>query len=48
MPFDWQAAKELKIKIFETIYHDALEANNKLAAKDDTSFIFTLICMKTD
>ena len=36
MPFDSQAAKELKIKIFETIYHGALEASNELAAKDGT------------
>jgi ribonucleotide reductase alpha subunit len=36
MPFDSQAAKELNIKIFETIYHGALEASNELAAKDGT------------
>lgn len=34
IPFDSQAAKELNIKIFETIYHGALEASNELAAKD--------------
>ena len=34
MPFDSQAAKELNIKIFETIYHGALEASNELAARD--------------
>ncbi|TFK17073.1 hypothetical protein FA15DRAFT_676325 [Coprinopsis marcescibilis] len=32
MPFDSQAAKELNIKIFETIYHGALEASSELAA----------------
>jgi ribonucleoside-diphosphate reductase subunit M1 len=36
MAFDSQAAKELNIKIFETIYHGALEASNELAAKDGT------------
>lgn len=34
MPFDSQAAKELNIKIFETIYHAALEASCELAEKD--------------
>lgn len=33
MPFDSQAAKELNIKIFETIYHGALEASAELAEK---------------
>jgi ribonucleoside-diphosphate reductase subunit M1 len=33
MPFDSQAAKELNIKIFETIYHGALEASSELAAE---------------
>ena len=36
MPFDSQAAKEFNIKIFETIYHVALEASNELAAWDGT------------
>jgi ribonucleoside-diphosphate reductase subunit M1 len=36
MPFDSQAAKELNIKIFETIYHGALEASNELAVKEGT------------
>jgi ribonucleoside-diphosphate reductase subunit M1 len=36
MPFDSQAAKELNIKIFETIYHGALEASNELAARNGT------------
>jgi ribonucleoside-diphosphate reductase subunit M1 len=36
MPFDLQAAKGPNIKIFETIYHGALEASNELAAKDGT------------
>lgn len=34
MPFDSQAAKELNIQIFETIYHGALEASCELAAKE--------------
>lgn len=33
IPFDSQAAKELNIQIFETIYHAALEASNELAAE---------------
>jgi hypothetical protein len=28
--------KELNIKVFETIYHGALEASNELAVKDGT------------
>ncbi|KAJ3502396.1 hypothetical protein NLJ89_g8905 [Agrocybe chaxingu] len=34
MPFDSLPAKELNIKIFETIYHAALEASSELAARD--------------
>ncbi|KAF9553232.1 ribonucleotide reductase alpha subunit [Agrocybe pediades] len=34
MPFDSQAAKELNIQIFETIYHAALEASSELAERD--------------
>ncbi|KAF9013177.1 ribonucleotide reductase alpha subunit [Cyathus striatus] len=34
MPFDSQAAKELNIKIFETIYHAALEASSEMAERD--------------
>lgn len=34
MPFDSQAAKELNIKIFETIYHASLEASCELAERD--------------
>uniref|UniRef100_A0A8H7XPM7 Ribonucleoside-diphosphate reductase n=1 Tax=Psilocybe cubensis TaxID=181762 RepID=A0A8H7XPM7_PSICU len=34
MPFDSPAAKELNIKIFETIYHGALEASSELAERD--------------
>ncbi|KAG6844039.1 ribonucleoside reductase large subunit Cdc22 [Tephrocybe sp. NHM501043] len=34
MPFDSQAAKELNIQIFETIYHAALEASSEMAEKD--------------
>ena len=34
MPFDSPAAKELNIKIFETIYHGALEASCELAQRD--------------
>ncbi len=34
MPFDSQAAKELNIQIFETIYHGALEASCELAQQD--------------
>lgn len=34
LPFDSLAAKELNIKIFETIYHAALEASCELAERD--------------
>ncbi|KAF7292826.1 Ribonucleoside-diphosphate reductase [Mycena indigotica] len=34
MPFDSAEAKELNIKIFETIYHGALEASAELAERD--------------
>lgn len=34
MPFDSPAAKELNIKIFETIYHAALEASSEIAERD--------------
>ncbi|PPQ75016.1 hypothetical protein CVT26_011553 [Gymnopilus dilepis] len=34
MPFDSPEAKELNIKIFETIYHAALEASSEMAARD--------------
>ena len=34
MPFDSPEAKELNIKIFETIYHAALEASAELAERD--------------
>ena len=34
MPFDSPEAKELNIKIFETIYHAALEASSELAERD--------------
>ncbi|KAG2009750.1 ribonucleotide-diphosphate reductase subunit rnr1 [Coprinopsis cinerea AmutBmut pab1-1] len=34
MPFDSQAAKELNLQIFETIYHAALEASSEIAARD--------------
>ena len=34
MPFDSVAAKELNIKIFETIYHAAVEASADMAEKD--------------
>jgi ribonucleoside-diphosphate reductase subunit M1 len=36
MPFDSPEAKELNIKIFETIYHGALEASCEIAATDGT------------
>jgi len=34
MPFDSPAAKELNIKIFETIYHGALEASSEMAERE--------------
>ncbi|KAG6917074.1 ribonucleoside reductase large subunit Cdc22 [Tephrocybe rancida] len=34
MAFDSQAAKELNIQIFETIYHGALEASSEMAEKE--------------
>lgn len=34
MPFDSPAARELNVKIFETIYHAALEASSEIAAVD--------------
>ena len=34
MPFDSPEAKELNIKIFETVYHAALEASSELAELD--------------
>ncbi|KAG6872426.1 ribonucleoside reductase large subunit Cdc22 [Termitomyces sp. Mi166 len=36
MPFDSQAAKELNIQIFETIYHAALEASSEMAEQEGT------------
>lgn len=34
MPFDSPEARELNVKIFETIYHAALEASNEIASVD--------------
>lgn len=34
MPFDSPEAKDLNIRIFETIYHGALEASSEIAACD--------------
>ena len=34
MPFESQRAKELNIKIFETIYHAAVEASMEIAMRD--------------
>jgi ribonucleoside-diphosphate reductase subunit M1 len=36
MPFDSPKAKELNIKIFETIYHGALEVSCKITVTDGT------------